>query len=414
MVTMASKLTFSNNVADWQERINVSRLREERAARARQIMRKHGIAMLLASGEPNVRYLTGLRAPASYDTQLQYVLFFAEHEPVVFEHAGFYQQMPEECPWIKNWRLGRSWLAGVCGPEASKEEAELFAAGIYDEIKEKGLTGEKLGIVGIDAMGVAALEKLKLNCFPARHVIMEARTIKTKDEINCFKMVAAIVDSTCYRIWEALKPGIRDTELDLVIAKALVETGADVLKSPWKLSGPGTFERGLINTGRLIQMGDLFYVALCGITFLGYKSCFYRTFKVGRKPTEKENDWYKKVLDRVDNVIYAIKPGNTTADAARHLVPASSWGYKDEAEVLTVEIGHGLALGAGYDPPIINRQWSLKHPQAFEPGMVMAVECLEGEHRVGGVRLENMIVITETGAEIIDHMTRDEILIAPR
>ncbi len=414
MVTMASKLTFSNTVADWQERFNVARLREERAARARLMMRKHGFAMLLVSGEPNVRYLTGLRAPATYDTQLQYVLFFAEQEPVVFEHAGFYHQMPEEAPWIKNWRLGRSWLAGTCGPEASQEEAEIFAAEIYEEIRERGLLGEKLGIVGMDSLGVAALEKKKLHCVPARQVIMEARTIKTKDEINCFKMVAAIVDSTAYRIWEALKPGIRDTELDLVIAKALVETGADVLKSPWKLSGPGTFERGLINTGRLIQPGDLFYVALCGITFLGYKSCFYRTYVVDRKPTDKENDWYKRVLERINNVIDAIKPGNTTADAAKHLVPASTWGYKDEAEVLTVEIGHGLALGSGYDPPIINRQWSLKHPQVFEEGMVMAVECVEGEHRVGGVRLENMIVITEKGAEIMDHMRRDEILISPR
>src|SRR3972149_11192451 len=123
MVTMASKLTFSNTVADWQERINVSRLREERAARARQIMRKHGIPMLLVSGEPNVRYLTGLRAPATYDPQLQYVLFFAAHDPVVFEHAGFFHQMPEEAPWVKNWRVGRSWLAGICGQAAAGEEA---------------------------------------------------------------------------------------------------------------------------------------------------------------------------------------------------------------------------------------------------------------------------------------------------
>ena len=56
-----------------------------------------------------------------------------------------------------------------------------------------------------------------------------------------------------------------------------------------------------------------------------------------------------------------------------------------------------------YGPPIINRLWSLEHPQVFEPGMVLAVESREGEFRAGGVRLENMIVITKDGAEIIDH-----------
>jgi Xaa-Pro aminopeptidase len=77
-------------------------------------------------------------------------------------------------------------------------------------------------------------------------------------------------------------------------------------------------------------------------------------------------------------------------------------------EVLTVEIGHGIGIG-GYNLPVINRQFSLKHPQVFEEGMTLAVECLEGEHRVGGVRLENMLVVTDKGAEIMDHMPREEI-----
>lgn len=414
MPTMAAKLTFGNTIADWQERINVSRMREERAARARQIMRKHGIPTLLVSGEENIRYLVGLKGPV-FDPQLRYVLFFAEHDPVVFEHAGYFHQMPHEAPWIKNWRIARCWFGGACGPEASQEEAESFASDIYQEIKARGLAGEKVGFVGIDNLGQAALEKRNLRCIPARPVIMEARAIKNQDEINCHKMVAAIVDSAAYRVWEALKPGIRDTDLDIVISKALIEGGADGLRSVNKLSGPGTFERGITNTGRLIETGDLVYAALCSITYLGYRSCFYRTFIVNRKPSEKEKDWYKKVLERVNNVIDAIKPGATTADAAQHLPPASTWGYKEEAEVLSVEFGHGLGLGGAYfDYPIINRLWSLKHPQVFEPGMVMAVECLEGEHRVGGVRLENMFVITEKGAEIMDHMTRDEILVAPR
>lgn len=138
---------------------------------------------------------------------------------------------------------------------------------------------------------------------------------------------------------------------------------------------------------------------------------------MGRKPNAKELDWYKRVKDSIDGVIDAIKPGATTADAAKHFPPASSWGYDEECEVLASEIGHGIGLTQGstnYDIPIINRQWSLNYPQVFEEGMTIAIESREGETRVGGVRLENMVVVTKDGAEIMDHFPREDILVAPR
>jgi Xaa-Pro aminopeptidase len=149
---------------------------------------------------------------------------------------------------------------------------------------------------------------------------------------------------------------------------------------------------------------------------MGYASCSYRSFIIGREPNSKEKDWYKKLLDRINGVISEIKPGKTTADAAKHFPPASTWGYKDEVEVLASEIGHGIGLGgaSSYDIPIINRQWSLDHPQVFEEGMTIAIEAREGETRVGGVRLEDMVVVTKNGAELMDYFPRDEITVAPR
>ncbi len=408
MVTMSSKLTFGPTAVDWQERLNVERLRRERAERARQIMKKHGVATLLVSSPPDVRYLTGC-VGASWEPQLYYTLFFGEHDPIVYHHAGDYQQQPDQAPWIKHHRCARSWLGGCIGEEASRDEAKLFAAEIADELGQRGLKNEKVGIFGFDGYATDALQAEGITLVSAVPIFTEAKTIKLRDEITCMKMVAAIVEAAWWRIWEKLRPGMRDLELRRIDVDACFEAGAETCKpenAPY--TGPMSFERGLRGVDRIIQTGDLVYMPLCHVFYMGYASCTYRTLIAGRKPNDKENDLYKKLLDRVDRIIDAIKPGATTADAAKHMAPATSWGYKDEVEVLTVEIGHGMGIG-GYNLPVINRQFSLKHPQPIEEGMCIAIEALEGEHRVGGVRLENMLIVTENGAEIIDHMPRDQI-----
>ena len=416
MVKMASKLTFGNQSSDWQERLNTDRMRRERIERARKMMRKHHIPVLLEANSPNIRYLTGLRG-FNYP-MCRYVLFFAEHDPVMYEHSGHFHQMPDQAPWIKEWRPARAWLTGACGTEASKYEAKQFAADIKKELKSRGLLGEKVGFSGFDGIAREALVAAGVkNLVDARTMMQEARCIKTQDEIACLKSAAAIVEGVWYRIWESLRPGVRDTDLSGIATKAGYDMGAEsAVPGGWR-SGPTTFDRGFHQSSRLLQTGDLVYGSLCGLTYLGYGTCTYRTFMVNKIPSAKEKGWYKKVRDRLTAVIEEIKPGKTTADAAKHFPPASTWGYKEECEILASEIGHGIGLtqgSTGYDIPIINRQWSLKFPQVFEEGMTIAVESREGETRVGGVRLENMIVVTKNGAEIMDHFPREEILVAPR
>ena len=128
MVQYSPKLTFGPETADWQERLNPDRMRRLRVARAQMLMHKHGIAAILEANHHNIRYLTALKGFAY--PMCRYVLFFAEHDPVMYEHDGYYHQMPDQCPWIKEWRPARSWLTGAPGPEASAVEAKAFAGEI--------------------------------------------------------------------------------------------------------------------------------------------------------------------------------------------------------------------------------------------------------------------------------------------
>jgi Xaa-Pro aminopeptidase len=411
MVKLATALTFGQGYVDWQERIDMARMRNERAERLRKVLRKYGIAACVLSRGDNVRYATGYLGPG-FLSQLYYCLFFVEHDAILFDHAGHYQQIKDQIPWVKpeNFRIARAWLGGIPGSEATHEEALLFANEIKQDLKDRGLLGEKLGVAGLDAPSVEALNEVGLKTINVWPMMLEARAVKTKDEINCMKMVAAIIDAVWYTVYETLKPGVTDKHVMAAAYKSVMEHGGDNAGFPVCFSGPHTFERGPEGTDRIIQPGEMVYIDLTGVSFLGYQTCCYRTFKVGSKPTAKEKDWYKKVLDRQNAVIDEIKPGATTADAAKKFIPASTWGYPDEVYVLTIEIGHGIGLNL-YEMPVVNRQWSLKYPQVFEVGNCMAVESREGEWRVGGARIEDMIVVTENGAEIINRMPRDEIIV---
>lgn len=411
MVKLAESLTFGQGYVDWQERIDVPRMRNDRAEKLSNVLRKNGVPACVLTRGDNVRYATGFDGPG-FQGGLYYCLFYVEHDPVIYDHAGHYHQLRDQIPWIKegNFRIARSWIGGIPGPEATHEESLLFANEIKQDLQEKGLEGEKLGVAGLDSFAVEAFHEVGLKTVNVWPMMLEARSIKTKDEINCLKMAAAIADSAFYAVYEALKPGARDKDVSAAVYKTVMQNGADDAGSPVCFSGPNVFERGPVNTDRIIQPADIVWYDVTGVKYMGYNTCTYRTFKVASKPTEKEKDWYKQVFDRQNAVLDAIKPGATTADAAKHFPPASKWGYPEEVHVLTIEIGHGIGMNL-YEMPVINRQWSLKHPQVFEVGNCMAVESREGEWRIGGARLEDMIVVTENGAEIINRTPRDEILV---
>ncbi|MFQ5850490.1 MAG: M24 family metallopeptidase, partial [Candidatus Binatia bacterium] len=332
MVKMAPKLTFGSSIADWQERINVDRMNRERAEKARQTLRRYNVPALLAARPENTRYLTGLRGP-EFLPQLWYVLFFAEHDPVVFHHAGWIYMYPSQVPWIKHWRLARNWVNGGCGPEAASEEAKLFADGVYRELQERGLAREPLGVVGFDGRAQQALVAKGIKTVDGWSIMLDAHKTKTVDEINCLKMAFSATDAAWHRAWELLRPGAIDVEVSRQAMMAAYAAGADEVPSGHFRSGPTSFDRAYERTERILNYGDLTFAAFCGVGYLGYRVCYYRTFSIGREPDRRAKDWYKSLVERLDRIIEAIKPGATTADAAKHFPPASKWGYKEEAEL---------------------------------------------------------------------------------
>ena len=405
MARLSSKLLFGSEGVDWEERINFARMREERLSRARAAMKKHGIAACLLCQPDNVRYVTGITFP-TFLPQLDYVLLCAGHEPVYYQRLG---RVMKGCPWIRpeNFKVALTkWRGYGSGPEATWALAKRFAADMKDTLKEKGLEKERLGIDGFDEPAKQALREAGIKLVEVMPVMLEARAAKTKDEINCLKMAAAIVDVAWQAVYEAIKPGIRDREIEAVAHEALLRAGAETIGFV-----PVTSGAPARSTDKRVQVGDVVTIDFVGITYMGYTTCYYRSFVVGRKPTAKERDMHKKCYERIYKVIEAIRPGATTADAAEHFAPATNYGHPSEEYLVGHDLGHGLGLSM-YEYPVIERLYSFQYPQTFEKGMVLAVEAQEDDPSVGLIKLEEMVIISDNGAEVYTRMPIEEMMIA--
>lgn len=400
MAKFALRLFGGPEAVDWSERINMARMREERLAKAQASLKKHGIAACLLMRPENMRYVTSTKA-VNFIDQLRYSVAFAEHDPIVYELPPGH--LFGTCSWIKpeNLKLAILWADEACGPDATWERAKKFAQSIKQDLKEKGLEKEKLGVDKLDEPGQQALREAGIETVDVMPAMLEARAVKTEDEINCLMMAVAISEVGWYALYEALKPGVLGRDLIAVANKAMYSAGAEDV---WGVLG------GARATG-IVQVGDVITVDFCRITYLGYNTCYYRNIVVGRKPTQKEMDMHKRSYERVYNVIEAIKPGATTADAAKHWLPAKERGYPTEEYVWCEDLAHGIGLWL-YEYPTINRLWSLDYPMTLEKGMTMAVEAMEFDPAVGRTKLEEMIVIGDSGAEIMTRMPVKDMMIA--
>jgi Xaa-Pro dipeptidase len=157
----------------------------------------------------------------------------------------------------------------------------------------------------------------------------------------------------------------------------------------------------------MIRPGDLVFIDIIS-HFLGYATCYYRTFAVTRS-TQKQRDLYKQALEWLERSIDAVRPGATTADIAEQWPSAEELGYENEIEALGLQVGHGVGL-SNHEKPMITRAVSLAMPVPIESGMHFALETFAGDGD-DGARIESQVVVTETGHEVITKWPCEELMV---
>jgi Xaa-Pro dipeptidase len=145
--------------------------------------------------------------------------------------------------------------------------------------------------------------------------------------------------------------------------------------------------------------------------FMGYRTCYYRTFNVGRA-TPAQHDAYKLCREWLDRSIELIRPGVMTDKVASVWPRADEFGFPDEMSAFGLQFGHGLGL-ALHERPIISRLVSLEHPLEIKEGMVFALETYcPAKDGYSAARIEEEVVVTDTGCRVISLFPAEELPIA--
>jgi Xaa-Pro aminopeptidase len=144
---------------------------------------------------------------------------------------------------------------------------------------------------------------------------------------------------------------------------------------------------------------------------MGYRTCYYRSFAIGHA-SHALVDAYKRCRDYLDASIELIRPGRSTSDVAAVWPKAGDFGFPNEEAAFALQFGHGIGL-AIWEKPVISRLVSLDHPHEIKPGMVFALETFwPSTDGWSAARIEEEIVVTPTGHEVITRFPAEELLVA--
>ncbi len=405
--------TFGPNAVDWEERVDLDRLRGERLARLRAALDASDLGALLTFDFSNIRYMTSTHIGTwAMDKLIRFAVLPRGGEPIVWDFGSAARHHQMYNPWLGAGRApaGISTLRGAFHPRAGI--AEEVAAKVARELGAHDLAGAPVGVDIIEMPVLAALRAEGLDVVDGQQTFLEARRIKTRDEITLLSQACAMVDAAYEELYAFLRPGVRENECVGLVSKTLYDLGSEYVEGVNAISGERCSPHPHVYSDRLIRPGDPAFFDILH-SHLGYRTCYYRTFAVG-SASVAQRDAYTRCREYMDQAIATVKPGATTADIVSLWPRAEEFGFADEEAAFALQYGHGVGLSI-WEKPIFSRLVSLDHPETLEEGMVFALETYwPAADGWSAARIEEEVVVTADGCEVITKFPAEELLVAGR
>jgi Xaa-Pro dipeptidase len=396
---------------DYEERVDFARLRDYRLSRARAALDASECGAFLLFDFYNIRYTTHTWIGGALgDKMIRYALLTRDHDPVLWDFGSAVKHHKLYSRWVpeENYRAGFLGFRGAVAPTVGLMESAV--AEIKSLLTEAGVADQPVGVDIVEPPFLFEMQKQGLTVVDAQQHMLDARVIKSPDEIMLLTQAVAMVDGVYQGIAERLKPGIRENDIVAFANQRLYEMGSDQVEAINAISGERCNPHPHNFTDRWIRPGDQAFFDIIH-SFNGYRTCYYRTFSVG-SATPAQRDAYTQAREWMDRGIAGIRPGVGTDEVAALLPKAEEFGFGSEMEAFGLQFAHGLGLGL-HERPIISRLNSMKEPIELRAGMVFALETYcPASDGYSAARIEEEIVLTDDGPQVITLFPAQDLFVA--
>jgi len=409
-------MSLATTQVDYQQRVDFDRLRAYRQERIQKALAQADMAAVLCFDPNSVRYATSsYQGEWSRDKMFRYALIPAGGGPILFDSRTLTHvaRRPEQYPWLVGRVRNSEFLwRGAFQPQEPR--ADKMVGTLKSVLHDLGLDGAPIGVDLVDMQFLAAAHRAGLNLVDGQQVMLEARVIKSQDEVELMRIAASIAEAAFWEMARFLRPGVRENELVALISSELINRGSEQIECVAVASGPHTNPHSSLFSNRVIRPGEIVYIDIMH-AYNGYRTCYYRSFVVG-EATKEQRNLYTQCRRWLYDAIDIARAGITSADIVEKWPAAAetgSSGVKDESTGFALSLGHGLGMSL-WEKPIINREASLDQPYPIEAGMTLALETYAGAPDGSfGVRLEEDVHVLENGYDLLTKFPADSLTECP-
>ena len=401
--------------AEWKaagiEAPDMPALREYRLSRLQEQIRKHDCAGLLLFDPLNIRYATDTTNMQLWIAHNAARACFVPPEgKVILWDFHNCEHLSAHLPLVGEVRHGASFFYFETG-DKTEAAAAHFVDEVIDVMKSHGGANKRLAVDKIETPGYVRLVEKGIEIIEGQMLTEHARAIKNDNEIRAMRCAVHACEMAVEEMRYAMRPGVSENEMWAALHAGNIKRGGEWIETRILSSGPRTNPWFQECGPRIMQEGDMMAFDTDLVGTYGYCCDISRSWIVGDvAPTEEQKTLYKVAYEHVMTNIGLIKPGMSFAEmtAKAHRLP-------EEYRALRYGVlAHGVGLCDEY--PCVRYPEDVEahgYSGTFEPGMTLCVEAYIGA--VGGlegVKLEEQVLITETGCEMLSTYRYEDALLA--